>query len=84
MTVNFTTGAAGLRAGVSLGDANTIILPLTPRLAAAMGPANAVGMVSGSRVDYINELQVRAAHQFVYHRPGAQVGSWLSVWRSVV
>jgi hypothetical protein len=81
LTINFRTGAAGVHAGVPVGEANTVVLPLGPRLLAALGPTDKFGSVPGKLVDHLNALQVRAATSYVYYRPGAKVGGQVAGWR---
>ena len=56
--------------GVALGDAEQIFMPLTPRSLLAFGPS-AIGEVPETSVKQFNALQVRAAHEFVFLRPGS-------------
>jgi len=78
LTVNLTTGAAGLAQGVRLANATAIVLPLSPRVLAALGPADAIGTAPDALVDNVNALQVRAAGQYVYHRPQANFASFVA------
>ncbi|MCM4082183.1 DUF4238 domain-containing protein [Paractinoplanes hotanensis] len=64
-----TLGAQG-QIGVALGDAEQIFMPLTPRSLLAFGPS-AVGQVPEASVNQLNAFQVRAAHEFVFVRPGS-------------
>ena len=84
LTVDYATGAAGVRAGISLADANTVMLPLTPKLLIALGPATAAVQVPPDFVDTINHLQVSAAQQNVYHRLNANFATRISAWRATV
>jgi Protein of unknown function (DUF4238) len=82
LTVNSRTGAAGVLNGVTLGDADAVMLPLGPRLLAALGPRDQVGRAPRKMVDRINELQVKAAHAYVCYRPGACVAGQIASWRA--
>jgi hypothetical protein len=57
--------------GVALADAHQIVLPLGPQLIASLGPSNAFGTIPEQLVHAFNDLQVRAAQQHVYFRPGS-------------
>ena len=78
LTMNFATGAAGVAEGVALGDANTIVLPLAPRLLVALGPADQVGPIPDQMVDNLNALQVRTSRRHVHYRPGAHFRSFIT------
>ncbi|HEX4756008.1 MAG TPA: DUF4238 domain-containing protein [Candidatus Dormibacteraeota bacterium] len=71
LAIDLARRAVGPREGVGLGTSTTVILPLGPRLLAALGPKDGIAEASESWVRTINELQVRAAHAFVFFRPGA-------------
>lgn len=57
LPVDLTTGTAGLQAGVSLGDANTIMLPLAARLPVSLGRTTAIAQVPSRFVDQVNRVQ---------------------------
>lgn len=71
LTVRHDQLTVGVRAGIALGDANTVIFPLGPHHLAALGPANQIGTVPKRTVDRLNAMQVEAAHRYVYFRPGS-------------
>jgi len=81
LTVNLKNGAAGIAEGVGLANADTVVLPLAPRLAAALGPADGIGTVSDVWVDALNALQVRLARRYVHNRPGADFAARIKAWR---
>jgi hypothetical protein len=81
LTLNYATGTAGVAEGVALFDANTIVLPLAPRVLAAIGPANAIGTCAGAQVDALNALQVRVARECVYYRPQAGLAAFIATAR---
>lgn len=82
LTVDFASGNAGVRAGISLGAANTIMLPLAPRLLIALGRTNAVAQVPSGFIHMINQVQAQAARQYVYCRPSATFGTRIAQWRT--
>jgi hypothetical protein len=57
----------------ALGDANTVILPLGPHAALTLAREHRLIEVPNEVVTLINVLQIRAAAQHVYARPGAEV-----------
>lgn len=63
LTVDFATGNAGVRAGITLAGANTVVLPLAPRLLVSLGRVTAATQVPSGLVDHANHLQVRAAQR---------------------
>jgi hypothetical protein len=81
LTMNYATGAAGVRAGISLAAANTVMMPLTPRLLVALGPATAATQAPKEFIDAINHHQTRAAQKYVHYRPGNTIGTSINAWR---
>jgi len=61
-------GAVGVVGGVALGDGKQIVMPISPRTLIAVGP-EAVGVVDRRIVEELNEIQVRAAVDYVFMRP---------------
>ncbi|MEU6974224.1 DUF4238 domain-containing protein [Kitasatospora aureofaciens] len=57
--------------GMALGDAGTLVLPVGPRHLIALGPEHRELRIAREDVDRINEVQVRAAEQHVFCRPGS-------------
>ena len=82
LTVDFATGNAGVRAGITLGGANTVMLPLAPRLLVSLGRVTAAKQVPAGFVDHVNHLQVRAAQRYVHHRLTAGFGARIAAWRA--
>lgn len=78
LTVDLVNGRASMAQGVGLANATAIILPLSPRVLVALGPANATGAAPDSLVDQLNALQVRAADRYVYHRPEADFAEFIA------
>lgn len=78
LTIDFKSGAAGVAKGVTLDNANTIILPLAPRILVALGPTNGMGRAPDRLVDDLNLLQVREAKRFIHYRPQADFHSILA------
>lgn len=81
LTVDFATGAAGLAQGVGLANATAIVLPLSPRVLAALGPADAIGTAPDVLVDKLNALQVRTAERYVFFRPQADLALSIAALR---
>jgi hypothetical protein len=81
VTYDATTGAAGLAEGVAIDQADEIVMPVGPRLLVAIGPPDAARAISDAAVDLYNGLQVRAARDFVMHRPGANFAVQVAAWR---
>lgn len=83
LTVDLASGTAGVRAGVSLTAASTIMLPLAPRLLVALGPATVTAQVPPGFVDLVNHVQVQAAQQYVLHRlRNANFSMRIAAWRN--
>lgn len=59
--------------GMALGDSHTTVLPIGPRHALALAPANEYVRASKAAVDQINVLQIKAARRYVYTRPGSRL-----------
>jgi hypothetical protein len=84
LTMDYATGAAGVRAGISLAAANTVTMPLTPRLLVALGPATAATQAPKQFIDTINHYQTRAAQKYVYYRPNNTIGTGINAWRATL
>jgi Protein of unknown function (DUF4238) len=83
LTVNFGQDAVGVAQGVAFFDANTIFLPLGPRLAVALGPRDTSASIPHDQVDRLNAWQVRGARREVFLRPSAtaiaaRIPGWLT------
>lgn len=72
-------GAAvpGSLGGVAWDDAERIVMPLTPRLAISLGRSAGHRIAAPGEVDQLNTWQVQAAHERIYHRPGANFTPWI-------
>jgi hypothetical protein len=82
LPVEFATGRAGVRAGITLGAANTVMLPLTPRLLVSLGPVTATKQVPPEFVEHVNHVQVQSAQRYVHHRLTAGFGAAIEAWRA--
>jgi Protein of unknown function (DUF4238) len=71
ITVKQTTGPFGLCRGVTVDEADKIVMPLAPALLMVAGPRDAARVIPDDEVDAYNEMQVREARDYVFHRPGA-------------
>jgi hypothetical protein len=63
-------------------EAVRIVMPLTPRLLAAIGPPDAARAIADDEVDTYNEMQVREAWDYVMYRPGANFAGDIAAWRN--
>jgi hypothetical protein len=75
------TGAFGLSQGVTIDEADKIVMPLAPRLLVAIGPPDASRTISDDEVDLYNQMQVREAREYVVYRPGANLAPVVAAWR---
>jgi hypothetical protein len=75
LTVRHGEMAVGVQSGIALGDANTVIMPLSPKHLVALGPANLSGTIPKIEVNRLNAMQVQAAEKYVYFRPGSGLES---------
>jgi hypothetical protein len=83
ITVNRATGAAGRAAGVTIDQADEILMPLTPRLLIAFGPPNGTRAIPDHEVDEHNALQARLARGYLIHRPAATfTAATITAWRT--
>jgi hypothetical protein len=71
LTVRLGHEAAGVLAGIGLMTADTTVLPLGPRHLAAIGPTDTYCRLSTDETNYFNRLQINAATDHVYFRPGS-------------
>jgi hypothetical protein len=68
----------GFLAGVKLnGSANTVILPLGPRVLAAVSNEDEYIDVDAEAVSILNEALVMSARQHVYARPASPIADWV-------
>jgi hypothetical protein len=81
LTVNTTTGTAGVRNGVAIGNADLIFMPLAPKLAAIVGGGTGVHTANDQECDDLNRYQVIGASHYVYYRPGANFAPSIASWR---
>ena len=65
-----------------LGAANTVMLPLTPRLLVALGPVTATAQVPHEFVEHVNHVQVQAVQRYVHHRLTAGFDACIPAWRT--
>ncbi|MEY9932427.1 hypothetical protein ABH926_007078 [Catenulispora sp. GP43] len=71
LTVRHDQAAAGVRNGIALGDAHSVVLPLGPRQLAAFGPVSGYSTIPVKLRDRLNGIQVQEADRYVYFRPGS-------------
>lgn len=71
LTVRHDRNKAGVRNGIALGDAHSVVLPLGPRRLAAFGPVNGYGTIPVDLRNRLNGIQVQGADRYVYFRPGS-------------
>jgi hypothetical protein len=82
ITVNKTTGAAGLAAGVAIDQADEIRMPVAPDLTVVVGPPDGVRTLADDEVDEFNRLQARLATEYIVYRPSAAgFATEILVWR---
>jgi hypothetical protein len=81
LTVDTTTGMAGVRNGIAIGNADLIFMPLAPKLAAIVGGGIGVRAADDLEVDDLNRYQVIGASRYVYYRPGATFAPWIATLR---
>jgi len=75
VTINRTTGSAGIAEGVVVDQADEIVMPFGPRLLVAVGRPDGQRSISDDEVEQYNRLQVRVAmttdRARAFHRPGS-------------
>lgn len=74
-------GTYGLAHGVTVDEAEKIVMPLAPNLLVAIGPQNGARRIVDAEVDRYNEMQVREARDYVLYRPGANFAAAIAAWR---
>lgn len=74
-------GSYGLSHGVTVDEAEQIVMPLAPNLLVAIGPQNGARRIADADVDRYNEMQVREARGYVLYRPGANFVTAIPAWR---
>jgi hypothetical protein len=66
-------GLIGFASGVSIGSADTLLMPLGPRHVAAIAKTHRTIELAASAVERLNRIQVVSAQEKVYYRPGADL-----------
>lgn len=78
VTISPGRGAVGLRAGVPIGNARAVALPLSPDLAVFLNRNDEFGEVTPDVVDQVNEFQIRAARESIFFRPGSGLENFVA------
>ncbi len=81
ITIAQATGAFGLSQGITVDEADKIVMPLGRRLLVAIGPPDLARMIADDDVDAYNEMQVREARDYVVHRPAANFAAEIAARR---
>jgi hypothetical protein len=81
ITVKQATGAFGLSQGVTIDEADKIVMSLAPGLLVVVGPPDGARAIPDDEVDAYNGMQVREARDYVFHRPGANFAADIAAWR---
>ncbi|MCL4509425.1 MAG: DUF4238 domain-containing protein [Chloroflexi bacterium] len=71
ITTDATGHVRGIAAGVPIGSAATVAMPLGPRLLVALGPKDLYAELDAKYVERLNAWQIEAAKRAVYFRPGS-------------
>jgi len=71
LTIRAGHAGVGVLGGVALAEAGSVLLPLGPRHVAALGKADTIIHLKPDQVAGVNALQLRAAIDYVYLRPGS-------------
>jgi len=69
LTVRADRAGVGVLGGIALAEAQSVFLPLGPKHAAALGPANKIIRLTSGQVAEVNARQLRGAIDYVYLRP---------------
>jgi Protein of unknown function (DUF4238) len=70
-------GGLGFFDGVGVGNADEIVMPLTPHHVTVLGQGNESREATPSEVERYNTLQVRIAYHHVYFRIGSDLASFV-------
>ncbi|MDX2576719.1 DUF4238 domain-containing protein [Streptomyces scabiei] len=62
---------------MAIGDAHSVLLPISPRYVLSIGPNPAYLSASRAEVDELNTLQICAARRYVYTRPGSTLRAFI-------
>jgi hypothetical protein len=75
ITTDATGHVRGIAAGIPIGSAATVAMPLGPRLLVALGPKDLYAELDAKHVERLNTWQIEAAQRAVYFRPGSPAES---------
>ncbi len=83
-----TTDASGNRRGVCndvpIGNADSVIMPLSPRVTIALDPLSRDFILDEAYVRKLNTWQLEAAKQHVFMYPNSPLMSWVEATRSAI
>ncbi len=74
-------GEIGVLGGAPIGDAYTIIMPISPQRVLAIGPKPEVTAVPKARVDQLNRYQVLGAIEHVFAHPDSRLAQFVRATR---
>jgi hypothetical protein len=81
LTVDKASGMVGVRNGIAIKNADLIFMPLTPKLAAIVGPGTGLRTADDAEIDNLNRYEVLGAARYVFYRPSANFAPSIASWR---
>ncbi|WP_233149615.1 DUF4238 domain-containing protein [Kineosporia sp. A_224] len=78
VTVRYVDGDTKVVPNIALGDASTLLMPIARDCVISVAMEQSEDVMDPQAVRTMNELQLLSAREFVYYRPGSQLGPWLS------
>lgn len=76
--VDHQRGSIGILSGVSISDADTLLMPLGPQHVLAVAKDDSIVELDGPSVTRINRIETLGAKDKVFYRPESELGNWVS------
>ena len=81
ITTDASSNHQSIRAGVPIGSAASVFLPLGPHLGVGLGPRDEDLQVNSGQVERLNTWEVLAARHGVFMRAGSPLATWVATIR---
>lgn len=81
ITADATGNRRGVRDQIAIGDADSVLMPLSPRTTVALDHLQLDYTVDGAYVDKLNSWQLWAVKQHVFLHPGSSLMPWVQATR---
>lgn len=77
ITFRYLAGKTSVEPNVAIGDADSIVLPLSRDCLVAIGPKAKDGGLLPDQVSFFNRLQIAVSYRYVYYHPMSGLGGFV-------